>query len=277
MKIPFLATIASSVIGVAALFIACTPQARNNQFDPEGTAFNAAARNPFAGTNLVIDYTLEGGNSVLVKWPPASETTFYRIYISSSQSRPSTPALTNVTNTNAYVNLVSIGSNFIWVEAEASSNFIIGSCYIKTGWRMNTDGHYLQSMNIPVGQTRLISFPGTLTGAPAVSVAYSRVTLWNVASGGTFDITFIVSNANATNSWTNSIPSTARSMSNGITVTGTVGAGPGGCTVSVKNVSDSDGFNIVQIEYIYLGGASVAYTNAFTTTLNSDLIGDLER
>lgn len=270
---------ACSVILAASLtlIIGCALQDRNNQFDPGGVAYSNSSQSAFAGTNIVFFGYTNGSATVALAWPSAAGASSYRIYLSTNETRPATALMANVSTTNTAIPLASIGSNFIWVEAGTSGSFINGSYYVYSGWSVDsTSGNpapSLRCINIPVGKNRDISFPGTVAGC------ITTVTNWcimrTVQVTGNLSVIITVSNASSTICWTNNILNVANysSMPGNSVSSVTVGIS-GGCSISVKNTGDTDGFNALWIDDVYLGGTTLCYSNDFATATDNDLVGD---
>jgi hypothetical protein len=281
MKTWILALSLSAMVAGLNLFVACTPQDRNNQFDPGGTAFTNS-QSLFAGTNIVFSGYDLGGSNVVLTWPSASGISTFSIYLSTNGTRPATALMANVTGTNTAVPLLAIGSNFIWIEAGSTSNFISGLFLVPSGWNIDPAEGFsspsLRCVNIPFGQTKTISFPANIMGS---ATAPTFVGSWIRTRGtaGNLEITIEVTNNLYRFAWTNQVGD--------LPIFSSISGMPGGnmpstamghCIIAVKNVGDNNGFNACWIDEPYIQCTTIiAFSNSFSGMAQGDLFGDKEK
>ncbi|MBN8216804.1 MAG: hypothetical protein J0L75_09175 [Spirochaetes bacterium] len=269
---------------VAAL-VACTPQDRSNVLDPLGAGSNALA-DSFSTQKLTLTQNALWDKNLSIAWTTTALATNFRVYISSTPTRPTTASVDNVTNTNVSVALAGSGSNFIWVEAVALtansvSAFLTTNFQVPSGWKIDGStgaaaSPSVRCINVPPGQARVISFPANVNVGSAITGGKSFMKTISVT--GSLEVQFFVTNNIAWGAWwTNSVGNVA-SFTLFSTPGGNVAAaGTGICAITVKNISDTDGFNAIWIDDLAHDGAPANYQQNFGSLLDANLTGDKEK
>lgn len=269
-------------------FVACSPQARNNPMDPGGTAYvgPGSSGRPVGflpGAPALTPPANGWDKAIGLSWPQASNVASYRVYVSTSATRPTAASVENIIATNTTASLAGAGTNTIWIEAlpltsGAPSAFLQTNFAVRSGWKM--DGAVggasvpsIRCLNVPVGQTKIISFPGSI-GMNMTPVSVSCA-LRTASVSGNLEVVVMLTNGLYSCPWTNM----AGNLSTFTSHTGTVVGGTppmGACTVviSVKNLSDTDDFNALWVDDIDV--MTAIYSEGFAALLDNMLTGHTE-
>lgn len=275
----------AAIVASLTFFIACTPQERNNQFDPGGTAGSNLSSVSFPSTAMKITPPVNAWDkNIGLDWPKATGAINYRVFISTSATRPTTPAIDNLTVTNANGSLMGPGTNHIWIEAVGSTTnsaaFLQTNFIVPSGFKIDTAIGYasspsLRCVNVPAGSFRAIrfTFPSISGGSSAMEWSNAfQCSNWN---GGTLSFSVKV--------WESGVPATFIEKGTSFTANQTAWAfqnwgmqpttlaiGNFTYLVTVSNLSDTDGMNVFWIDTICIKGA-MENQMVFTNMSDSDL------
>ncbi|MBN8216806.1 MAG: hypothetical protein J0L75_09185 [Spirochaetes bacterium] len=284
IQIPALSSAALAVL--IALFIACTPQERNNPLDPGGSFSNSAIK--FATGNILLTPPANAWEKDLgIAWPAAQSATLYRVYVTTNTTRPANASIDNLTNTNAIASLLGPGSNFIWVEAVGGaasnlSDFLQTNFIVPSGFKIDTGAGFpgspsLRCVNVPPGAFRAIKFTFASPTAGDNAMNWSNAFQYTNWNGGTLSYSVKV--------WQDTIPATF--IERGMAVTGnhagwtfqnwgmqpaSLAIGNWVYLITVTNAGDSDGMNAFWIDTISIKGPSLLNEMVFTNMSSADLV-----
>jgi len=122
----------------------------------------------------------------------------------------------------------------------------------------------------------VITFPATIWAGGTINAQNSKIK--NVDVTGNFEVIIFVTNGNTYSyAWTNSVASLPNFTQIGVSLPTSPVFGNGSCTVTVRNIGDTDGYNAIWLDDLAIDGASPSWGDNFSTNTDANLTGDKEK